>query len=183
MGFSYLVAQKFPLPLAQMKTIWAIFRIVALLAALLFPQIASAAAPAPKAETRVWEIDVVLQTSLQATSLCVGETRSAESVFAAEVVSRCSIAARGGGQALKGFSNVVTRTTRGGAQGVRLTRPNGSVMDITASRVKEFVPNLNPNAPAGALSKVKFSNALPGTKGLKRPPTADELRLLSEAFK
>ena len=79
-----------------MKIIWAIFRFVAVLAALFFPQLASAGEHAPKAETRVWEIDVVLQTSLQATSLCAGETRSAESVFAAEVVSRCSIGSRGG---------------------------------------------------------------------------------------
>jgi hypothetical protein len=88
-----------------------------------------------------------------------------------------------GSKALEGFSSIVTRMTRGGGQGVRLTRPDGSVLDITAKRVKEFVPNTHPNAPAGALQRVKFPDAQPGTKGFKRDPTADELRLLEETFK
>lgn len=56
-------------------------------------------------------------------------------------------AARKAGEALKDFSGVATRTTRGGGPGVRLTRPDGSVIDITAKRVKEFVPNTHPSAP------------------------------------
>ena len=89
----------------------------------------------------------------------------------------------GGVGTLKDFSIVATRTTRSGGQGVSLTRADGSVIDITAKRVKEFVPNKHPNAPPGALQRVKFPNAQPGTKGLKRDPTPDELRLIEEAFK
>jgi RHS repeat-associated protein len=92
-------------------------------------------------------------------------------------------AAKGAGTALKDFSSVATRTTRGGGQGVRLTRPDGSVLDITGKRVKEFVPNTHPNAPPGTLQRVQVPNAQPGTKGFKRDPTPDELRLLEEVFK
>ena len=66
---------------------------------------------------------------------------------------------------------------------MRLTRPDGSVLDITEKRVKEFVPNTHPNAPPEALQCVKFPDAQPGTKGFKRDPTPDDLRLLEEAFK
>jgi RHS repeat-associated protein len=93
------------------------------------------------------------------------------------------LATGGAGDALKDFSSVVTRKTRDGGQGVRLTRPDGSVIDITTKRVKEFVPSTHPSAPAGTLQKVKFPNAQPGTKGFKRDPTPGELRLLEEAFK
>ncbi len=79
-----------------MNTIWAIFRFVALLAALLFPQLASAGQLAPKAETRIKAIDIVVKTSLKATSLCEAETRSAEAKFALEIASRSPIGARGG---------------------------------------------------------------------------------------
>ena len=79
-----------------MKTIRAIFRIIALLAALLFPQMASAAEFVPKTENRVGAIDLIAETSLKATSLCAGETRSVEAEFAAEVASRRTIRARGG---------------------------------------------------------------------------------------
>jgi hypothetical protein len=53
------------------------------------------------------------------------------------------------------------------------------VIDISPTRVKEFVPNTHPKAPPGTLDKVKFDNALPGSKGYKRPPTAEELRSLN----
>ncbi len=79
-----------------MNTIWAIFRFVALLAALLFPQLASAGQLAPKAETRIKAIDIVVKTSLKATSLREAETRSAEAKFALEIASRSPIGARGG---------------------------------------------------------------------------------------
>ena len=85
-----------------MRTIWAIFRFVAVLAALLFPHLATAGVPAPKAETRVKAIDVVVESGLKATSLCAGETRSAEAKFAAEVASRCSIGSRGGAASGRG---------------------------------------------------------------------------------
>jgi len=73
----------------------------------------------------------------------------------------------------------VIRTTRLGETAIRTTRPDGSVIDISPQRVKEFVPNTHPNAPAGALDKVKFDNALPGSKGYKRSPTAEELKRLN----
>jgi hypothetical protein len=69
----------------------------------------------------------------------------------------------------------VVRTTRAGDKGVRITRPDGSIIDITPQRVKEYVPNTNPNAPPGTMDRVKFSDALPGSKGYKRAPTAHDL--------
>jgi hypothetical protein len=44
--------------------------------------------------------------------------------------------------------------------------------------VKEYVPNTHPNAPPGTLDRVRFPNAQPGSKGLKRDPTAEELEIL-----
>ena len=73
---------------------------------------------------------------------------------------------------------VTTRTTRAGDKGARITRKDGSVIDITPTRVKEFTPNTNSQAPPGTLQRVKFPNALPGSKGFKRAPTVQELRLL-----
>jgi hypothetical protein len=78
---------------------------------------------------------------------------------------------------------IVTRTTRAGDSGVRITRPDGSVIDITPNRVKEFVPNTHPEAPPGTLQRVKFKNAQPGSKGFKRNPTPEDLKLLEESLK
>jgi hypothetical protein len=55
-------------------------------------------------------------------------------------------------------------------------------MDITSARVKEWVPNLNPKAPAGTLQKVKFDSFLPGSKGFKRTPTQAEIDFLNSHF-
>jgi hypothetical protein len=77
-----------------------------------------------------------------------------------------------------GFS-AVRRQTRSGGAGVRVTRADGSVVDITDSRVKEFVPNTHPNAPPGAMQRVDFPNPQPGTKGFKRNPTPEELDFLN----
>jgi len=76
---------------------------------------------------------------------------------------------------------VVVRPTRFGEKGVRITNTDGSVIDITAKRVKEFVPNTHPKAPPGALSRVKFDNAQVGSKGFKRNPTVSELEILKNA--
>jgi len=76
---------------------------------------------------------------------------------------------------VKGPVQQVSRTARDGTNAVRQTFPNGSVKDISRARVKEFVPSQHPKAPPGTLQKVKFDNALPGSKGYKRPPTAAEL--------
>lgn len=81
---------------AQLKTIWAVYRFVAVLATLLFAQLASAGQVVPQAETRVRAIDVVVETSLKATSLCEAETRSAEARFAVEIAPRSPIVPRGG---------------------------------------------------------------------------------------
>lgn len=72
----------------------------------------------------------------------------------------------------------VTRTTRSKKPGIRITKSDGRVIDITEQRVKEFVPVTYPGAPPGTLDKVKFSDALPRSKGYKRAPTAEELKLL-----
>ena len=63
---------------------------------------------------------------------------------------------------------------------VEITYSNGSKKDINAVRVKQWVPNNHPNAPAGTLQKVKFKNSLPGSKGYKRPPTKEELKYLNK---
>lgn len=76
--------------------------------------------------------------------------------------------------------SVVTRTTRQGESAVRITRADGTVVDISPQRVKEFVPNTHPKAPPGTLQKVKFKDSLPGSKGFKRTPTAEELELLKK---
>ena len=75
---------------------------------------------------------------------------------------------------------LVVRTSRDGSKAVRVTRPDGSVIDISQRRVKEFIPANHPKAPPGTLDRVKFDNALPGSKGYKRKPTPEELNLLRD---
>ena len=116
-----------------MQTIWAIFRFVAVLAALLFPQLASAGQLAPKAETRVRAIDIVVETSLKATSLCAGETRSVEAEFAAEVASRCSIAPRGG-------ANLSDELLRSGDQARRRLRKELGLGRGDADEAHHLIP-------------------------------------------
>jgi hypothetical protein len=101
---------------------------------------------------------------------------AAEAYLAAKVAP---LAARGA--AAESEVLTVTRTTRSGETAIRQTRPDGSVIDISPQRVKEFVPNMNPNAPAGTLQRVKFPDPLPGSKGFKRTPTPAELELLRNA--
>ncbi|EHJ03934.1 RHS repeat-associated core domain-containing protein, partial [Marinobacter manganoxydans] len=91
-----------------------------------------------------------------------------------------------GANVSKGLSKgdqVVTRTTRKGDNAVRITREDGSVIDISPTRVKEFTPNTHPKAPPGSLQKTKFENSLPGSKGFKRAPTQQELDLLKDLTK
>jgi hypothetical protein len=92
------------------------------------------------------------------------------------------VAAKGGAQL---GENVLSTTTRVGKNGnaVEVLFKNGGKMDINAARVKEWVPNLHPNAPAGTLNKVKFDNFLPGSKGFKRTPTPGEIDFLNGLFK
>lgn len=55
---------------------------------------------------------------------------------------------------------VVTTTTRMGRDGkaVEVIFKDGTKIDINAARVKQWIPNTHPNAPAGTLQKVKFEN-------------------------
>ncbi len=78
-------------------------------------------------------------------------------------------------------TETVVRTNRAGEKAVRITRADGSVIDISPQRVKEFVPSTHPKAPPGTLAKIKFNNSLPGSKGCKRLPTAEELKLLDDS--
>jgi len=84
-------------------------------------------------------------------------------------------------KATKNSGKMVVRTTRSGDKGVRITKPDGSIIDITPKRVKEYVPNTHPKAPPGKLNRVKYDNPIPGTKGRKRLPTKNELRELKDA--
>jgi hypothetical protein len=100
----------------------------------------------------------------------------------AQKVGKLAAIAKGLGtiKAAKSVGSVV-RTTRSGEKAVRVTRADGSVIDISPSRVKEYVPNTHPNAPPGAMDRVRYPNAQPGSKGYKRNPTPDELEILSNA--
>jgi hypothetical protein len=80
-----------------------------------------------------------------------------------------------------GKEAIAIRKTRSGDKAIRITRPDGSVIDISPKRVKEYIPNKHPKAPPGALQKVKFDNYIPGSKGYKRAPTKDELKRLENA--
>ncbi len=81
----------------------------------------------------------------------------------------------------KSTGDAVVRTTRAGDKAVRITKSDGSVIDISPKRVKEFVLNTHPKAPPGALTRVKFDNAIPGSKGFKRQPTQQELDILKNS--
>jgi hypothetical protein len=82
---------------------------------------------------------------------------------------------RAGQNGVEGPAKVETRTTRAGEPAARVTYPDGSVKDVSPRRVKESVPETHANAPPGTLRKVEFENAQPGTKGLKRDPTPEDL--------
>ncbi len=56
---------------------------------------------------------------------------------------------------------------------------DGSKIDVNAARVKEWIPNPHPSAPAGTLQKIKFDKFLPGSKGYKRTPTEGEINFLN----
>ncbi|MBK9261552.1 MAG: hypothetical protein IPM54_17320 [Polyangiaceae bacterium] len=70
------------------------------------------------------------------------------------------------------------RTTRQGTPGARVEFPDKSVLDVSPKRVKEYVPNTNPNAPPGTMQRVQFENAQPHSHGLKRDPTPQDLEWL-----
>ena len=80
--------------------------------------------------------------------------------------------------------NVKQATPRIGRDGkaVEIEFKDGSKIDISGARVKEWVPNTNPKAPPGTLQKVRFDNSLPGTKGYKRLPSQGEIDILNSFF-
>lgn len=94
-----------------------------------------------------------------------------------------STAAKGNDDVTKNTEQVLMRTTRSGDPAVRITKPDGSVIDISTKRVKEYIPNTHPNAPPGTLNKVKFPDAQPNSKGYKRDPTLEELEILKRNSK
>lgn len=79
--------------------------------------------------------------------------------------------------------SVVVRTTQQGDKAMRVTKGNGNVVDISRSRVKEYIPNNHPKAPPGVMQKRKFPESLPGSKGYKRLPTDQEKKALEHAVK
>lgn len=70
---------------------------------------------------------------------------------------------------------MVTRVTRDGSRAARIQFPDKSILDVSMSRVKEFIQNLHPKAPPGSLQRVIFDDAIEGTKGLKRVPGPEDL--------
>lgn len=77
---------------------------------------------------------------------------------------------------------VQRRGAAAGELGIRVRYPDASMKDITRTRLKEFVSSTHPNAPPGAMQRVKFGDrAHPGSKGLKRDPTLEELEFLCDA--
>lgn len=81
----------------------------------------------------------------------------------------------------KEVAHVATRMGRDG-RAVEAIFEDGTKIDITLARVKEWILNSHPNAPAGTLQKMKFDNFLPGSKGYKRMPTKGGVNFLTTIF-
>jgi hypothetical protein len=79
---------------------------------------------------------------------------------------------------LTNMNKITPRQTKRSEKAVRIEYKDGRILDISESRVKEYIPNSHPNAPEGILQKRTFDDALPNTKGYKRAPTQEELKLL-----
>jgi hypothetical protein len=82
-------------------------------------------------------------------------------------VAACASSVACGAAATAVVSQELGKTKLGGPR-IKQTRKDGSKTDITDDRVKEYTPNNHPKAPEGAMQKVKFENAQPGSKGYKR---------------
>ena len=109
-----------------------------------------------------------------------GESRGINAISAGALFGPAAAKAKGTTNASKETLKITNRTTRGGDNAVRIEYPDGRIKDISPKRVKEYVPNTHPKAPPGTKQKVKFDNALPGTKGYKRAPTSDEMKHLEK---
>lgn len=79
-----------------------------------------------------------------------------------------------GGSELFG-KEIIVATTRMGRDGiaVEIIFKDGSKMDINATRIKQWIPQTNPNASFGTLDRIRF-NDLREARGFKRPPTQRE---------
>lgn len=75
-------------------------------------------------------------------------------------------------------STITPRTNREGTKSVEVTRPDGTKIDISSSRVKESTPVTHPKAPPETMQRTSFTDSLPGSKGYKRAPTQAELDFL-----
>jgi len=87
-----------------------------------------------------------------------------------------SAAVRAGNNGVEGPARLESRLSRSGEPAGKITYPDGSVKDVSGARVKEFVPQRHPSAPEGAMQRVKFEDAQPGSKGYKRDPTEQDLK-------
>jgi len=95
------------------------------------------------------------------------------------VATEDAVVSRAAASELSNAASVSSRTTRAGERAIRVESPTGKVKDISPTRVKESVPETHPNAPPGTMRKVKFDNAQPGSKGLKRDPTPVENKMVN----
>lgn len=121
----------------------------------------------------------------QATNIVKKEIQSGIQALATSegtATSEATVATKTGTSLIDDAATITTRVGRDG-NAVEVILKNGNKIDINAARVKEWVPNLHPNAPAGTLQKVKFENFLPGSKGYKRLPTQQELDFINSLFK
>lgn len=83
----------------------------------------------------------------------------------------------------KAVAQITTRIGRDGKAVEVIFKDGSKIIDINATRVKEWIPKNHPNAPSGTLQKIKFEESLPGSKGYKRPPTTEEINFLNSLFK
>jgi hypothetical protein len=128
-------------------------------------------------------IKLVIAKSIEKESVEVAASATLKTVLKNETDDAINIIAS---KVIPEGSEIAIRTTRGVGKGIRVTRPDGSIIDITEKRVKEYVINTDPRAPLGTLDKVKFPSSiptLPGSKSYKRLPTSEELKVLYETTK
>ncbi|HWS78245.1 MAG TPA: RHS repeat-associated core domain-containing protein [Thermomonas sp.] len=105
----------------------------------------------------------------------------AEAARGAGKAAEVGKATRAGHNGVEGPVNQVRSTTRTGEVRVKETFPDGSRKDITADRVKEYVPE--PKNPGTGERQVKFPDGEPKTTRWpndsgKRPPTPEERKSL-----
>lgn len=75
----------------------------------------------------------------------------------------------------KDVAQATVRLGRDQKGAIEIVFKDGSKIDIKETRVKEWISNKPPKAPAGSLDKIK---CLPGSKGYKRAPTPEEIEFI-----